>query len=675
MQPKKQFNIYKIRAQLIPYILILPSLFYLFLFFGWPMLNAVGLSVRRESQILEVLAEPEPDSEITGRITIGSPITITGYQLDFRELQQGRSEDVYWYAISGTGEDGDIVTGWAVEESLDECCRPRSTRDGRILQTGLDAETLPIYENPSIDAAMVGEIDLTNSRIQNERLKDVIIWKTITGDDNTFTWFQISDDRLRTSTIGWVPAQYIRPFNDTIRIVPDDFSIDTRPRSVILNADGTPPLIYAEADSNAAPVGIVEPRLGVTILDAVMQPVQLDTNNRWRAAYWYYVAAPQYIYMDAVGLGITTVEGWLPQSAITPTDRVNVRVGGKVFDRHEAVLSFTIYAEPDANSAVLLELPSESQVSVWEGLPSETDADVFGWLRVSDNRGTTIGWIQDEYVVPWDYQTRFTAADFAISNPDSRVKSGSGEGEWTTAFFERMINDRRFMKALRTTLLLILLIVPVQFVLAIIMALVLQAQIKGSTIYLYIYAIPLGVSDLAAGLVWYSIFTQSGFINSLLNSLDLRDTPFTFIGVGRDEWMIFIIVLAEVWRATSIVMVIVVSGLQSIPTSYLEAGEVFGANLWQRLRYIVLPMLRPSLQVALILRTILAFQVFAVVIAITGGEVVTVLANETFRWYDPGRFNNKNMAAAYATFIMLISLGISFIYLRAVRSQEEAARP
>ncbi len=83
-------------------------------------------------------------------------------------------------------------------------------------------------------------------------------------------------------------------------------------------------------------------------------------------------------------------------------------------------------------------------------------------------------------------------------------------------------------------------------------------------------------------------------------------------------------------------------------------------------------MLKPSLQVALILRTILAFQVFAVVVAISGGDVVTVLANETYRWYDvASRTTIPNVAAAYAGFIMLLSLGISVIYLRTVRTQEE----
>ncbi len=237
-----------------------------------------------------------------------------------------------------------------------------------------------------------------------------------------------------------------------------------------------------------------------------------------------------------------------------------------------------------------------------------------------------------------------------------------------------MLSDYRFSSALGTTLLLIVLIIPLQFVLAIIMALVLQAQIRGSSLFLYIFAIPLGISDLASGIVWYSIFTQRGFLNSFLVSAGLEQSPFIFIRAGNEGWMILAIVLAEIWRATSIVMIIVVSGLQALPRDYVEAGQVFGANLWQRLRYIILPLLKPSLQVALILRTILAFQVFAVVVAIAGREILTVLAYETYRWYDPQRYNNPNMAAVYAGFIMLLSLGVSLFYLRAVRSQEEAAQ-
>jgi multiple sugar transport system permease protein len=234
-----------------------------------------------------------------------------------------------------------------------------------------------------------------------------------------------------------------------------------------------------------------------------------------------------------------------------------------------------------------------------------------------------------------------------------------------------MVNDRFFWPALRTTLLLIILILPAQFVLAIIMALVIQADLKGSGIFLYVFSIALGVSDLAVGIVWYSVFTQAGYLNSILQGLGLIDAPVTYLSADTRYWILIAIWLAEMWRATAIVMVIVVAGMQAISREVLEAAEVFGATLWQRVRFIILPMLRPSLQVALILRTILAFQVFGVVIVLSGGDIITVLANETYRQYYELR--NFNVAAAYASFILLLSMITSLFYLRAVRTQEEVA--
>jgi multiple sugar transport system permease protein len=215
------------------------------------------------------------------------------------------------------------------------------------------------------------------------------------------------------------------------------------------------------------------------------------------------------------------------------------------------------------------------------------------------------------------------------------------------------------------------LIIPVQFGLAVIMALVIQARLRGNEWFLYIFAIPLGVSDLAVGIVWFAIFTQYGYLNTILQGLGLIQTPITYLSANSQHWIIAAVWLAEVWRATSIVMVIVVSGLQAISDEVLEAAELFGANLWQRVWHVILPMLKPSLQVALILRTILALQVFAVVIALSGGDIVTVLANETYRQYF--EFRNPNVAAAYAGFILLLSMLTSLLYLRLVRTQEEAA--
>jgi multiple sugar transport system permease protein len=240
------------------------------------------------------------------------------------------------------------------------------------------------------------------------------------------------------------------------------------------------------------------------------------------------------------------------------------------------------------------------------------------------------------------------------------------DGNWTLQFFKRMVGDASFWPALRTTLALVVTLIPLQFILALCMALLVTSGLKGSGLLIYFYAIPIAVSDLAAGIIWFSIFTERGYLNTALQALGLLQKPFIFLQYGS-SWAIFGIILAEVWRATSIVFVILVAGLQSIPREYHEAAEVFGAGWFARLWRITLPMLRPSIQVALILRTILAFQVFAVVVALTG-DGIKVLASEAYQWYFSWR--NLNVAAAYAAIILVISLTSTFLYLRALRTQE-----
>jgi multiple sugar transport system permease protein len=243
-----------------------------------------------------------------------------------------------------------------------------------------------------------------------------------------------------------------------------------------------------------------------------------------------------------------------------------------------------------------------------------------------------------------------------------------GSGGFSVDPLQQMANDVQFREAVRNTLLLTAVIVPAQVILALVMSLLLMAGLRGGGLFLYAWAIPLGISDLAAGVVWLSIFTDRGYLNSLLVGLGLGETGFPFLSYEHPLSMFLAVALAETWRATALVMVILIAGLQVIPKDYAEAAEVFGASLWQRIRHVTLPLLRPSLQVALIIRTILAFQVFAVVIALAGRNL-PVLAGEAYNWY--GGYRNPNVAAAYALLIMLFSLINTGIYLRALRVRDE----
>lgn len=227
-----------------------------------------------------------------------------------------------------------------------------------------------------------------------------------------------------------------------------------------------------------------------------------------------------------------------------------------------------------------------------------------------------------------------------------------------------MARNFKFWPSVRNTILLAAIVVPLQLVMALAMASVVAKLKSARDTILYIFTIPLGLSDLAAGIIWLAIFEQSGFLNSMLVQLGVIAKPVLFLSY-QNVWVIFVaVLLAELWRATAIVMVILVSGMGLIPKEYYEAAEVFGAGPWKRFLKVTLPMLRPSIQTALILRTIAAFEVFAVVQAL-GGTTLPVLVGQTYDW----QFNQQNpgVAAAMALVILAISIAATLVFLRVLR--------
>jgi multiple sugar transport system permease protein len=191
---------------------------------------------------------------------------------------------------------------------------------------------------------------------------------------------------------------------------------------------------------------------------------------------------------------------------------------------------------------------------------------------------------------------------------------------------------------------------------------------SGRDIVLWIWSIPLGISDLAAGLVWLAILTDRGYLNTVLNGLGLIKGPASWLSYETPVALLAAIVVAEAWRATAIVLVILVAGVQLVPKEYGEAADVFGATPWQRFTRIMLPLLKPSIQTALILRTVLAFEMFAIVLSL-GGRNFPVLVSEAFNW----QYNNQDfgVAAAYAVVVMAVSLAATMVYIRVLRTPPE----
>ena len=265
--------------------------------------------------------------------------------------------------------------------------------------------------------------------------------------------------------------------------------------------------------------------------------------------------------------------------------------------------------------------------------------------------------------------TVFLAAFFVWPFIQVAIEAFTQNGSPTLEHFRTMASDWKFIPSLRNTLLLAVIIVPLQIAVALSMASLVTRMGAGRDVILYIWTIPLGISDLAAGLVWLAIFEKNGFLNSALQSLGFIAEPVTWLGYQNTVTLFVAVILAEIWRSTAIVMVILVAGMGLIPKEYYEAAEVFGAGPWKRFVKVTLPLLKPSLQTALILRTILAFEVFAVVAALAGTNL-PVLMGQTFEWQFA--LQDRSVAAALAFVILAISVSFTLFYIFALRTRDEA---
>ncbi len=233
--------------------------------------------------------------------------------------------------------------------------------------------------------------------------------------------------------------------------------------------------------------------------------------------------------------------------------------------------------------------------------------------------------------------------------------------------FRRMLADVNFSDAWRNTFLLLLLIVPLQVALALAMALLVNSRFRGHRWFFLIYTVPLAVSDLAAGLLWLAAFTERGYLNSVLQGAGVIAQPVLWLSFDNFAGLVTAIVIAESWRTTAMVLLVLIAGLELIPRDFLETAELFGASRLRRTMHVVLPLLRPSLQSALIIRTIFAFQTFAVVFALAGRNL-PVLAGEAYTSYATSQ--DEHLAAAYGVVILALSIVAIVVYLRLLGPSE-----
>jgi multiple sugar transport system permease protein len=178
--------------------------------------------------------------------------------------------------------------------------------------------------------------------------------------------------------------------------------------------------------------------------------------------------------------------------------------------------------------------------------------------------------------------------------------------------------------------------------LGILFALVLHQRFRGRAVLRAIVLLPWALPTAVMALAWAWIFNDAfGVANDLLRRAGLLAAPIAWL--GEPGTAMIAMVLADVWKTTPFVALIVLAGLQGIPESVIEAALIDGLGAWQRLRRIVLPLLLPSILVAVVFRAVQAYGAFDIVYVMTGGgpggstETVSLYAFQNyFRYLDFG---------------------------------------
>ena len=206
--------------------------------------------------------------------------------------------------------------------------------------------------------------------------------------------------------------------------------------------------------------------------------------------------------------------------------------------------------------------------------------------------------------------------------------------------------------------------VTLEFVVAFGLALIINKKFKGSSLLLAIALIPMALPPVAVGAMWSSGFATYGWFNSLLMSMGLIEEGEKILFLaGNDFQSLMLIIIIDAWQVIPFMMTILLAGLQGIPKESIEAGYVFGGTRFKVLRKITMPMLKPSIQTALILRIISAIQVWLIIVLIFGFRRIPVLLEEVVFFQEQVQ-NEYKLALAYSVIVALVVSVVAVLYLK-----------
>lgn len=253
-------------------------------------------------------------------------------------------------------------------------------------------------------------------------------------------------------------------------------------------------------------------------------------------------------------------------------------------------------------------------------------------------------------------------------------------GNFGFANFQMMFNDTMFSDAFINTILFAIISLVIQFVLALGLALLINRNFKGSKIFLFIMMIPMALPQSAVGILWNTGLAETGWINSFLENtgvhnlfefFELMSSPRIWKDISGFDALMMIVII-DTWTVLPSVVIIILAGLQNFNNEYKEAALVFGANKTQAIKDIVIPIIKPSIITALLLRLIAGLQVWLIGVMIFGFNRVPFLLERIVYYTDKVRTadDSYRMAVSYSIFTLVVVLIVAYTFIKITKGKK-----
>ena len=222
--------------------------------------------------------------------------------------------------------------------------------------------------------------------------------------------------------------------------------------------------------------------------------------------------------------------------------------------------------------------------------------------------------------------------------------------------YSRLFHDRLFWKAIGNTLKFLLLHIPLQLVVSLFLAWLLNQKIKAASFFRASFFMPVIVSGVVVTILWQQLLGyDSGLINRVLMSMGAKKIGW----LVNPDVAIYSIAVMATWKNVGLYVILFLVGLQTVPTQYYEAAKMEGATPWQQFYHITLPMINPTIFMVVILSTIGGFSLFIEPYIMTGGgplnttlSAVLYIYKQAFQYYNMGY--SATLGFFYAIMIMTV---------------------